>query len=66
MQSISDSLPQADPHQLVAHITVLQQFANRASDAFERQSDVIMEFVLRRVLMTPSTLPEVRRRILRG
>jgi sister chromatid cohesion protein PDS5 len=55
-----DKLTDADPEQLVAHITVLAQFAKMAPDAFESQSDVIMAFLLKEVLMTPSPPDPVR------
>ena len=59
-QSIADRLPEADPEQLVAHITVLAQLAKMAPDAFESKSDVIMAFLLKEVLMTPSPPDPVR------
>lgn len=59
-QSIADRLSEADPEQLVAHITVLAQLAKMAPDAFETKSDVIMAFLLKEVLMTPSLPDPVR------
>ena len=59
-QSIADSLSEANAEQLVAHITVLAQFAKMAPDAFESKSDVIMAFLLKEVLMAPSTPDPVR------
>jgi len=44
----------------VAHITALAQLAKMAPDAFESKSDVIMAFLLKEVLMTPSVPDPVR------
>ncbi|CAL1708691.1 unnamed protein product [Somion occarium] len=51
VESIAESLPEADADQRVAHIAVLSQLALRAPDAFELQSDVITAFLLKKVLM---------------
>jgi sister-chromatid-cohesion protein PDS5 len=59
-QSIADRLSDANPEHLVAHITVLAQFARLAPDAFESKSDVIMAFLLKEVLMTPNPPDPVR------
>jgi sister chromatid cohesion protein PDS5 len=55
LQSICAGLPQADPELLVAHIIVLAQIAKFAPDAFEHNSDVIMAFLVKQVLMEPIT-----------
>jgi len=39
----------------VAHISVLAEFAKFAPDAFEHKSDVIMTFLLKQVLMVPTS-----------
>ncbi|KAH9928578.1 armadillo-type protein [Amylocystis lapponica] len=54
VDAIAEGLPDADPELLVAHITVLQQLALRAPDAFERKSDVITTFLVKDLLMSPS------------
>ncbi|KAI0075977.1 ARM repeat-containing protein [Panus rudis PR-1116 ss-1] len=50
---IADSLPEADPDTRVAHIAVLAELASKAPEAFEQKSDVIMGFLVKKVLMTP-------------
>lgn len=60
VQQITDSLPEAEPELLAAHIAVLAQLASRAPEAFERKSDVITAFLLKQVLMVPSPPDEVR------
>ena len=40
----------------LAHISVLAEFAKLAPDAFEHKSDIIMTFLLKRVLMVPTLL----------
>ena len=60
MQTISDSLPTAEPDTLVAHLAVLSEFTVHAPEAFEQKSDVIMRFMLKSVLMAPSPVDEVR------
>ncbi|EGO03586.1 hypothetical protein SERLA73DRAFT_46084 [Serpula lacrymans var. lacrymans S7.3] len=54
VESIADNLSEADPDLLVAHTAALVQFSRLAPDAFEHRSDVIMAFLLKRVLMVPS------------
>jgi sister-chromatid-cohesion protein PDS5 len=60
LQSITDKLSEAEGEQLVAHITVLAQFAKLAPDAFENKSDIISAFLLKEVLMSPSPPDPVR------
>ncbi len=57
-QSLADSLEDAPPNLLVAHISALAQFSLFAPDAFEAKSDVITEFLVKHLLMQPSPLPE--------
>lgn len=47
----------ASPELLVAHIAALAQFALLAPDAFESKSDVITEFLVKKLLMVPQ-LPD--------
>src|SRR5947209_17525608 len=53
-QSIAERLSTAQPDLLVAHTAVLAQFARLAPDAFERKSDVLMTFLIKKLLMVPS------------
>lgn len=39
---------------LVSHIAVLSEFAHVLPDAFEEQSEAIMTFLVKKVLMTPA------------
>ncbi|KAG5641986.1 hypothetical protein DXG03_003815 [Asterophora parasitica] len=57
VESVVESLPGSPPEMLVAHIAVLAQVARFAPDSFEHQSDVIMTFLLKQILMVP-TLPD--------
>lgn len=43
-----------DEEKLVSHIAVLSEFAHIAPDAFEEQSEAIMTFLVKKVLMTPA------------
>lgn len=43
-----------DEEKLVSHIAVLSEFAHLAPDAFEEQSEAIMTFLVKKVLMTPA------------
>ncbi|KAH7926273.1 hypothetical protein BV22DRAFT_1128351 [Leucogyrophana mollusca] len=54
VESIADKLPKASPQHLVAHTTVLAQFSRLVPDAFEHKSDVIMAFLVKKVLMVPT------------
>ncbi|KAJ7160887.1 armadillo-type protein [Mycena filopes] len=56
VEAISDGLVNAAPEILVAHVAVLAQFARFAPDAFEHRSDVLTEFLLKRLLMVPTHL----------
>ncbi|KAJ3999568.1 armadillo-type protein [Lentinula boryana] len=58
VESIADSLNEASEDQLVAHLVSLGQFARFVPDAFEQKSDVITAFLLRKLLMVPSQLPD--------
>ncbi|TCD68846.1 hypothetical protein EIP91_009560 [Steccherinum ochraceum] len=51
VESIADSLPTADSELLAAHTAVLAQLALRSPEAFEVNSDVIIAFLLKKVLM---------------
>ncbi|KAF8624977.1 hypothetical protein AX15_005612 [Amanita polypyramis BW_CC] len=53
VEEISGGLSERDSDVLVARIAVLAQFARYAPDAFERNSDVIMSFLLKDLLMIP-------------
>jgi sister-chromatid-cohesion protein PDS5 len=59
-QSIARKLSTAEPDLLVAHTAVLAQFARLAPDAFERKSDVLMAFLVKKLLMVPSPADPVR------
>jgi sister-chromatid-cohesion protein PDS5 len=59
-QSIAEKLSTAQPELLVAHTAVLAQFARLAPDAFERKSDVLMTFLIKKLLMVPSPPDPVR------
>lgn len=50
-----------DEEKLVAHIAVLSEFAHVAPDAFEEQSEAIMTFLVKKVLMTPAPMDPVSR-----
>ncbi|KAJ7039761.1 armadillo-type protein [Mycena alexandri] len=54
VEAISDDLDTAAPEVLVAHVAALAQFARFAPDAFEHRSDVLIEFLLKRLLMVPT------------
>lgn len=43
---------------LVAHVSALAQFSLSAPDAFESKSDVIYEFLLKKLLLVPSEIEE--------
>ncbi|RDB27480.1 Sister chromatid cohesion protein pds5 [Hypsizygus marmoreus] len=53
VKTIAEELPESSEEMLVAHIAVLAQFARLVPEAFESQSDVIMAFLLKQVLMVP-------------
>jgi sister-chromatid-cohesion protein PDS5 len=53
-QTITEALPTADHHARIAHITALDQLALLAPAAFETRSDVVMAFLLKKVLMVPN------------
>ena len=52
MEDKDDELP-------VAYIAALTQISRFAPDAFEQKSDVIMTYLIKRVLMVPSPLDPV-------
>ncbi|KAJ7145311.1 armadillo-type protein [Mycena crocata] len=52
---ICDALGTTAPEVLVAHVAVLAQFARFAPDAFEHKSDVLMAFLLKDLLMIPTS-----------
>lgn len=58
-QTIADALEDVDEEKLVAHIAVLSEFAHVAPDAFEEQSEAIMTFLVKKVLMTPAPMDPV-------
>ena len=60
-QSIVENLPDASEDQVVAHVAVLAQLAKFAPDAFEHKSEVIIPFLLKNILMVPSTPDPVSR-----
>ncbi|KZT00644.1 uncharacterized protein LAESUDRAFT_687811 [Laetiporus sulphureus 93-53] len=51
VDSIAEGLLEADPELLAAHVAVLAQIALRAPDVFERQSEAIMTFLVKKLLM---------------
>ncbi|KAH7910374.1 armadillo-type protein [Hygrophoropsis aurantiaca] len=55
VESLAEKLPKAAPQDLVAHITVLAQLAHLVPNAFEDKSDVIMAFLVKKVLMVPTS-----------
>ncbi|KAG6864378.1 hypothetical protein C0991_010047 [Blastosporella zonata] len=57
IESVVEDLPSCEPEKLVAHIAALAQMARFAPAAFERKSDVITAFLLKKVIMVP-TLPD--------
>ncbi|KAK0480865.1 armadillo-type protein [Armillaria novae-zelandiae] len=57
VESLADGLAEASSELLVAHIAALAQFALLAPDAFESKSDVITEFLVKKLLMVPQ-LPD--------
>jgi len=59
-QSIAGKLSAAQPDLLVAHTAVLAQFSRLAPDSFERKSDVLMAFLIKKLLMVPSPPDPVR------
>jgi sister-chromatid-cohesion protein PDS5 len=59
-QSIAGKLSTAQPDLLVAHTAVLAQFARLAPDSFERKSDVLMAFLIKKLLMVPGPPDPVR------
>lgn len=59
LQTISDELRSVRDDLLVAHITVLAQFARVAPEAFEEKSDVIMAFLMKKVLLGPAPVDMV-------
>ncbi|KAG6833054.1 hypothetical protein H0H87_012065 [Tephrocybe sp. NHM501043] len=54
VESVIEELPQCSPEKLVAHIAVLAQMARFAPAAFEHKSDVIIDFLLKKVLSVPT------------
>ncbi|TFK41636.1 armadillo-type protein [Crucibulum laeve] len=59
IESISEVLKDEIPENtLVARIAVLAQISRFAPDAFEAKSDVIMAFLLKKILMVPSPADE--------
>ncbi|KAF7289956.1 hypothetical protein MIND_01370800 [Mycena indigotica] len=54
LQTISESLGKASPQLLVSHVASLAQFARHAPDAFEHKSDVLMDFLIKKLLMVPT------------
>ncbi|GLB39171.1 putative cohesin-associated protein pds5 [Lyophyllum shimeji] len=53
VKGLITDLHECTPETLVAHIAALVQVARFAPEAFEEQSDVIMTFLLKEVLMVP-------------
>jgi sister-chromatid-cohesion protein PDS5 len=54
VQTIVNSLHDAEPAFLAAHVTVLAQLARFAPDAIEEKSEEIVTFLMRNLLMVPS------------
>ncbi|KAH9039613.1 armadillo-type protein [Lactarius pseudohatsudake] len=54
INAISGDLDNADDHKLLAHISVLAELAQTAPDSFETKSEVIMNFIVKQILMSPS------------
>ncbi|KAI9511424.1 armadillo-type protein [Russula earlei] len=57
INTISEDLKNVDDQKLVAHITVLAEFAQNAPDAFESKSEEVMNFIVKQILMSPSPWP---------
>jgi sister-chromatid-cohesion protein PDS5 len=49
-----------DDRRLVSRVAVLAELARMASDAFESESEAIMNFIVKQILMTPSPPDPVR------
>lgn len=56
LQLISEALPDADPDLRLAHVSALSVFARLAPDEFEQKSDVIMSFLVKKILMVPNSV----------
>ncbi|KAI0305166.1 hypothetical protein B0F90DRAFT_1808987 [Multifurca ochricompacta] len=54
INTISEDLCNVSDYKLVAHLTVLAELAQTSPDAFESKSEVIMNFIVKQILMTPS------------
>ncbi|KAJ7637138.1 armadillo-type protein [Roridomyces roridus] len=54
VDTIADALGTTAPEILVAHVAVLGQFARFAPDAFEQRSDILMTFLVKKLLMVPT------------
>jgi hypothetical protein len=59
LQQIVESLSEADPKLLAAHVAVLAQLATRVPAAFEQRSDIITKHLLKYVLMESAAPEEV-------
>ena len=58
-QSIALAMEDKDDELPVAYIAALTQISRFAPDAFEQKSDVIMTYLIKRVLMVPSPVDPV-------
>ncbi|KAI0264684.1 armadillo-type protein [Gloeopeniophorella convolvens] len=56
VDTIANDLTDVDEHKLVAHVAALVEFARTSPDAFESRSETIMNFLVKKVLMSPSPL----------
>ncbi|KAF8970162.1 armadillo-type protein [Flammula alnicola] len=56
VESISNDMSDNSEELPVAHVAALAQLARFAPDAFEQKSDVIMTYLIKRVLMVPSPI----------
>lgn len=59
-QSIADAMEDADTELPVAHIAALAEMSRFAPDVFEKKSEVVMTYLIKRVLMVPSPVDPVR------
>ncbi|KAH9028275.1 hypothetical protein EDB85DRAFT_2147994 [Lactarius pseudohatsudake] len=58
--AISGDLDNADDQKLLAHISVLAELAQTSPDSFESKSEVIMNFIVKQILVSPSPPDPVR------
>lgn len=59
-KDVADKKKKSQTTVSVAHVAALVQMAIYAPDAFEQKSDVIMTYLVKRILMIPSPVNPVR------